>query len=434
MSAAPRALVVAYYFPPIGGGGVNRTVKMVRGLARAGWQVVVLTADRAAWVRDESQLAEIPDAVRVIRIPNPDWGRVAAVRDGEIGTPGHGAGRLRRWLVPDLQVAWSTLAACAALPVALARAVDVVYTTCPPYSANAAGWLARALGVPWVADFRDAWTLYPSRRDLPPPRRAFERRLEEAVLKRADHVFFASAGVRDRYRVRIPGLEARSTTVLTGFDARDFAAARGIEPPHGRLRIVHAGSALLDDRGATVDAFLAALRAWLERDPRIANSVEVRFVGAEPGLSQRIAAHGLGRFVAAQGRVPKARLASILRGAHVCVYLAPAGRGAADPVPGKLFDAVGAERPLLAVSPRGPVRDLVQRLGLGIVAHPDDRAGLVAQLAELHRRVLDDEILPGPDPAAYTELSSRTAVARVIETLERVCARERVPCGSPSAS
>jgi hypothetical protein len=116
------------------------------------------------------------------------------------------------------------------------------------------------------------------------------------------------------------------------------------------------------------------------------------------------------------------------------VYLAPAGRGAADPVPGKLFDAVGAERPLLAVSPRGPVRDLVQRLGLGIVAHPDDRAGLVAQLAELHRRVLDDEILPGPDPAAYTELSSRTAVARVIETLERVCARERVPCGSPSAS
>ena len=92
MSAAPRALVVAYYFPPIGGGGVNRTVKVVRGLARAGWQVVVLTADRAAWVRDESQLAEVPDAVRVIRIPNPDWGRVAAVRDGEIGTPGHGAG------------------------------------------------------------------------------------------------------------------------------------------------------------------------------------------------------------------------------------------------------------------------------------------------------------------------------------------------------
>ncbi|UCE86538.1 MAG: glycosyltransferase [Deltaproteobacteria bacterium] len=434
MRRTPRALVVAYYFPPIGGGGVNRTVKVVRGLAAAGWRVLVLTADRAAWVRDESQLREIPESVRVVRLPNPDWGRVAARRDGRIGRPGVGAGRLRGWLIPDLQVGWSALAAAATLPIAASRAVDAVYTTCPPYSAHAAGRLGRALGVPWVADFRDAWTLYPSRGDFPPLRQAFERRLEEAVLKRADHVLFASPGVRDRYVARIPGLAVRSTTVMTGFDPRDFAAARGIEPPRGRFRIVHAGSALLDDRGATVDAFLAALRIWLERDPAVARTVEVRFVGAEAGLADRIAAHGLSRFVAAQGRVPRARLASVLRTAHLCAYLAPAGAGGADPIPGKLFDAVGAERPLFAIAPPGPVRDLVDRLRLGFTAHPGDASDIASQLAELCSRVLRNEPLPAPEGAARVELSCETAVARVVHTLERVAARERMPCAFPSAS
>lgn len=37
MRGSRRALVVAYYFPPVGGGGVSRTVKVVRALAAAGW-------------------------------------------------------------------------------------------------------------------------------------------------------------------------------------------------------------------------------------------------------------------------------------------------------------------------------------------------------------------------------------------------------------
>ncbi len=428
MSRSRRALVVAYYFPPIGGGGVNRTVKVVRGLVASGWQVTVLSADRAAWPQDPDGLEAVPDAVRVVRLPNLDWGRVARARDGAIGAPGRGAGRLQRALVPDLQVGWSALAAFAAIPIA--RAVDVVYTTCPPYSANAAGWLARRLGVPWVADFRDAWTLYPPRLRFPRWRRALERRLEAAVLRRADRVLFASAGVRDRYLRRAPSLEARSATVLTGFDARDFEGARGIRPPRGRLRIVHAGSALIDDRGDTVDAFLSALRAWVERDPGVAQSTEVRFVGAEPGLRARIAARGLEHLVSAHAAVPRARLASVLKRSHVCVYLSPTGANAADPIPGKLFDAAGAERPLFALAPAGPVSDLVRRLGLGVVADPQDRDAIVARLAELHRCALRDGVLPGPGAAARAELSSQAAVARVVETLESVSGAGRAACAS----
>jgi len=203
------ALVVAYYFPPVGGGGVARTLELVGALARSGWRTIVLTVDAAAWVQDPALLAKVPPGAAVLRVPNPDWGRVA-LRAGGRPAPGRGRGRLERWLVPDLHLGWSALASAAASSLALVRAVDVVYTTSPPYSAQAVGLVAHALGVPWVADFRDAWTENHARTHLAPWRRRLEERFEEAVLRRADRVVFASDGARDRALRRLPQLAERS--------------------------------------------------------------------------------------------------------------------------------------------------------------------------------------------------------------------------------
>src|SRR5271166_6551100 len=122
----PRALIVAYYFPPVGGGGVARTLRLVRALAAAAWRPIVVTVDRAAWAQDPGLVGEVPPATTVLRVPNPDWGRVAAGA-GSGPAPGRGRGRLQRWLVPDLHVGWSTLAATVTASLAAARAVDVVY-------------------------------------------------------------------------------------------------------------------------------------------------------------------------------------------------------------------------------------------------------------------------------------------------------------------
>ncbi len=286
-----RALVVAYYFPPLGGGGVSRTLKLVRGMAEAGWEPLVLTVDDAAWVRDPALLRAVPARARVVRVPNPEWGRVARWRDRRAGAgaapsaPG-GGGRLRRWMVPDLSVGWSVLAAPLAAGLARAGRVDAVYTSCPPYSAHAAGLAARALGAPWVADFRDAWTDCPTRADLPRWRAPLERALERKVWQTADRVLFASADARAAALRRSPALRARSETVLTGFDPAEFAAASGTSPPAGRLELVHAGSVALMNRGDALGALLSSLAAWAEADRRVPARVRVRFVGAESSVAR----------------------------------------------------------------------------------------------------------------------------------------------------
>ncbi|HYB12063.1 MAG TPA: glycosyltransferase [Myxococcota bacterium] len=419
-SKRPRALVVAYYFPPIGGGGVARTLQLVGALAKSGWRPIVLTVDHAAWVQDPALLRKVPPEAAVLRLPNPDWGRVT-LRSGGRPAPGRGHGRLDRWLVPDLHVGWSALASAAAASLALVRAVDVVYTTSPPYSAQAAGLVAQALGVPWVADFRDAWTENHARTQLPLWRRRLEERFEETVLRRADRVVFASEGARARVLRRVPGLAERSETVLTGF------APEELEPevdstalPAARLELVHAGSALLDRKAGTFERCLLAFAAWAKRDPSVRSTVRVRFVGIEPEAAQRIHRLGLNSWVRAAPAVSREALGRLLRGAHASLYLAPEGERGGDPIPGKLFDAVGAARPLIALVPAGALATLVRNHGLGFVVDPERPEDLISCLEDLRGRVLLGQAVPIPQAAVRASLCAAATMPRLISTLERV--------------
>lgn len=434
-----RVLVVAYYFPPIGGGGVNRTVKLVRSLVARGDTPLILTVDDAAWVRDPALVPQIPSRARVLRLPNPDWGRVVARRatPARAGRGAPGPGRLRRWLVPDLHVGWSAIAAPVAALLAATRSIDVVYTTCPPYSAHAPGGVAGALGVPWVADFRDGWTACPTRLDLPSWRMRLESRMELAVLARADRVLFASEAARAHALAKCPAVAARSETVLTGFDRDEVEPWRNERAPHDRFEIVHAGSVLVNHMGPCFDRFLEALSAWSAADPEVARTTRVRFIGAESELAARIADAGLSSFVEVESAVARGDLPRRLSGVHACLALTSEARFGTDPIPGKVFDAAGAGRPLLALCNGGALGELVERLDLGAVASPQDSAR-IAQLLEGWRRGALAGLPPsGPPESSRAALENGPATARIAAVLENAVASRREgagACPSPSAS
>jgi len=346
------------------------------------------------------------------------------VRRGQRPAPGRGRGRLERWLIPDLHVGWSALAAAAASSLALVRAVDVVYTTAPPYSALAAGLASRALGVPWVADFRDAWTENHARTHLPLWRRRVEERLEGAVLRRADRVVFASDGARDRALRRVPGLAERSETVFTGFAPEELGRCAIPSPTQSpRLELLHAGSALLDRKAATFERCLGALAEWARQDPSVRSTVRLRFVGLEAEAAAQIRQGGLHDWVHAEAAVSREALGRLLRGAHASLYLAPEGERGGDPIPGKLFDAVGAARPLVALAPPGALSRLVHERGLGWVVDPESAQQLIGCLEGLRGRVLGGQPLPGPGAEIRASLCTTATMPRLVSTLQRVAGR-----------
>ena len=63
-----RGLIISYYFPPAGGGGVQRWTKLIKYLSRWNWQFTVITAQiEPSMSKDESLLQEITRDTKIIR-------------------------------------------------------------------------------------------------------------------------------------------------------------------------------------------------------------------------------------------------------------------------------------------------------------------------------------------------------------------------------
>ncbi|MEX2080950.1 MAG: hypothetical protein WEC33_04990, partial [Dehalococcoidia bacterium] len=63
-----KVLVIAYFFPPLGGIGTQRTAQFVQYLPGAGWDPVVVSVGNSPYaLRDEALMAAIPASVTVVR-------------------------------------------------------------------------------------------------------------------------------------------------------------------------------------------------------------------------------------------------------------------------------------------------------------------------------------------------------------------------------
>jgi hypothetical protein len=152
----------------------------------------------------------------------------------------------------------------------------------------------------------------------------------------------------------------------------------------------------------------------------------VRLLGAEPSVAGVVERAGLAGWVTAERAVPRAEVGAALRRAHACLHLAPPGALGGDPVPGKLFDAVGAGRPLVSLTPEGAVARLVRRLELGVALDPSQPERVIEALEPLRRAALRGEAIAGPPAHARAALDSSRTIPRLVAALAEA-ARGRTP-------
>ena len=264
-----RILLVSLYWPPAGGPGVQRPLKLAGHLTGLGFDVHVLAPDDPKWVHRDASL-RVPEGVTVHRARN--LGPRARI-------PGHelygrrGLDRLRRratitargLLAPDASVLWNATAIPAALRLVRRERIDVVLTTSPPGSVHLVGAAVRARGrARWVADLRDGIVGHAHRRR----EIRGEPALARLVARRADAVVAASAGVAEGMERFAPGVTVH--VVENGCDFDDF---EGLVYRRGeRFRITHTGSFF---GRRSPQAFLEALE-------RTDGDVVARFVGGLP--------------------------------------------------------------------------------------------------------------------------------------------------------
>ncbi len=302
---------------------------------------------------------------------------------------------LRRWAVfPDLQITW--------VPFALQRAIEVVerqtpaalYSTYPPASAHLLGLLLkRRTGLPWVADFRDAWTTDPLDPDLPTWRQALERQLEQAVVEAADVVVTATELSAEYLRRLYPRAAARVRVITNGFDPEEFAGAHAAPPSEGPLRLVHTGSFSYSHLQRSPQSLFAALESLLAEDQAWAARLHLVLAGSlSPAERRGAAALEQAGMVECLGPVERRQAITLQQQAHLLLLLDHARPWAASNVPGKFYEYLAARRPILGLCGPGMVADLMRRLGTGLHAPPDDVAAIRQVLVEAWARFVRGEL------------------------------------------
>ena len=433
-----RVLVVAYFFPPLGGGGVQRTLKHVRYLPAMGWDPIVIAPRKPGYeIRDEPPADSLSPGLVVERsfIFEPWWPvfrRLQAVvrsarrfRPAASSTPGappeQGAphGRAVRFAAlvffPDEHLTWIPFAVRSALRSHRREPASAIYSTSPPITGHLIGGIvARLTGLPWVADFRDPWIGNSFLPALPGPHVSAQRWIERWFVCNASAVITATPSLTAMLRDRYPSSAARISTITNGYDAEEIETLRPIPRNDGFIHLVYTGSVY----GGVLDTFLAGLKQMLDQEPAWIDRLRVEFIGwldAESSSTARryLADPGLTRVVSFAGHRPRREAMAAAASADIALYLLPDDPRKALFIGGKLFEYLGLGLPVLAVAPQGDAREVLASLGTGVVADPTPD-GVASGL----QRILESRPRRGPvDPEGRYD--RRTLARALAECLDR---------------
>jgi glycosyltransferase involved in cell wall biosynthesis len=439
----PRALVVAYDFPPHGAIGTMRTLRLVRQLRADGWQVTVLTGDPETYLPgtpvDPTLLQQIPPGVRVLSVrarrpvaavyralerSRPERPR-ARERDRSVSPAARRRpaeqSRLRKtigWLkdgidatleIPDKECAWIAPAVARGLRDMLAHGrPDVIYSTAPPWSGQVVGLaLALVCRRPWMADFRDPWARAPWREWRVALRRWAAARLERLVMARADRVVFVTQANRAEYAAYYGSAAAgRMELIPNGCDPSDF---EGIPLPQQREHsvLLHAGALY---GGRTPVPVLRAVAAACRRGTLAASRFRLRFLGhISPGLDVEGECRRLGieDVVEIVPRVTRVESLGAMRSASALLLIQT---GTTVSVPGKAYEYLAAGRPILALTEDGETADLVRASGIGVVARPQDPPEVLEAALTRVIALASSGLVPAPAALFDGRAHARTAV------------------------
>jgi glycosyltransferase involved in cell wall biosynthesis len=401
MNARKKMLLVSYLFPPIGGGGVTRAVKMARYLAEAGWEVHVLTVESAYYAtKDESLLKELPANVIIHRAKewNPLTGMRAAHSQKSAGAqtepeksekqsasePGLKQ-RVKKQVVaslkslkntlmiPDDMIGWLPDAVKVGEEVIRNFKIPIMFSTSGPYTCHlVARNLKRKTDIKWIADFRDPWTQNMHRTGIA-WREAWEERMERSVMREADAITTVTNGFSDNFRNKFGQDIARIEVIHNGFDPNDYTNIEQF-PDDGKFTCIYTGI-LYRERNPRL--LLEAVAQLIDEKKVDRKLINLQFAGVfdYPGYTDNIDCvrrFHLEDIVGIMGNLPHKKALAAMKASDTLLLIGDTAPGSGVYIPGKLYEYMAINHPILALSVEGESTKIIRQFGLGEVVDPKD--------------------------------------------------------------
>jgi glycosyltransferase involved in cell wall biosynthesis len=412
-----KVLVIAYYYPPMGLSGVQRTLKFTKYMKRFNWEPTVITAgDVAYYAHDLDMLREAEEAgVRIIRTESFDLNTMIGKKYGTVNMPKEYLRRLhtrftKTFYIPDNKKSWAKKAYKAAKELLQKESFDIIYVTVPPYSSFVyAAKLKNEFNIPLFVDYRDLWfgnhfAFYPT-----PYHRTRHKKLEYEALRASDKVIAINRRIKEKILVTYPFLTFDDIMIIPhGYDPEDFESDDIVKPASSKMRLTYSG---IFYESVTPEFLLKAFKMLSIERPDIAANIELEFIGLLRDENKKLILElGLNEFVRDYGYMEHIESVKKIRAADV-LWMMIGNQPNADTIStSKLFEYFGTRKPILGCVPEGAAQSALKEYGASFICPPDDLNAIKNKIIEIHNLfvnknlpVANEEFVKKHDRVALTE-------------------------------
>jgi glycosyltransferase involved in cell wall biosynthesis len=402
-----RVLIITYYWPPSGGGGVQRWLKFVKYLRNYGWEPIIYTPlNPEIPETDQSLMNEIPENVLILKHriwepyrfykfftgKNPD-DKIQTAFLSEKKKPKL-TEKISVWIrgnffIPDARKFWIRPSIKFLTKWLQQNHVDAIVSTGPPHSMHLIAMKLRdELHIPWLADFRDPWTNIDFYNELKLSHKAdnLQHKLEREVLLKADAVTVVSRGMLLEFEQII---ERPIKIITNGFDVDDIENTGDILPDK-KFSIAHIGS-LVKTRNPVV--LWKVLSRLIVEKPGFSEALEIKLVGKiDYEVRTTLENLGLIKYVREIEYLPHNEVVKEQLRTRVLLLLINNTPNAKLILTGKVFEYLQTKRPVLCIGPMdGDAVQLIQETNSGYCSSFDDETELKKNLLKLYAMYLAGE-------------------------------------------
>lgn len=422
-----KVLIICYYWPPAGGPGVQRWLKFVTYLKQFNIEPTIFIPENPSYpIIDEDLLNEVPKDLNILKFPIKEpYAAAKLLSKKKTKTISKGIIETKNksflnslllfvrgnFFIPDARIAWVKPSVKYLEKYLKDNPQDAIITSGPPHSLHLIGrQLQQKLQVKWIADFRDPWTTIHYHKSLKLLNISAKKhkRLESEVLNVADHVLVTSPTTKQEFKE----ITSKPISVITnGFEPDTIE-----NPPLSKkFTLAHIGSLLTERNPKVLWQVLAEIS---KENKTFAEDLELTFAGA---LSDEVIFSlkktGLYSSAVFKGYVSHTEAKLLQRSAQVLLVLEIDSPDTKAIIPGKIFEYLQANRPIVALGPEGSdMAFILKTTSAGNFIKATDKAGIRAIILQYYFNFKEGKLqLKDTNIIEYTRESLTGKLAAVIK-------------------
>ena len=429
MAEPKKLLIITYYWPPAGGPGVQRWLKFVKYLPDFNIQPIVYIPENPTYpIMDAALESEVSEKAIILKNKIFEPYQLASffskkntkkISSGIIPNQRKQSflQKIFLWIrgnvfIPDARFLWVKPSVKYLKKYIQENNIDTIVTSGPPHSLHLIGLqLKQDLNIKWLADFRDPWTTIGYHKSLKLSAYAEKKhkQLERQVLNTADTIIVTSKTTKTEFQA----ITSKPIEVITnGYDVEKVAKQSLDE----KFTLAHIGS-FLSERNPRI--LWKVLKELVKENPDFKNDFQLKLIGAiSQEVLDAISEFKLQDYVLNLGYVSHQEALEHQRKSQVLLLIEINSEETKSIIPGKLFEYLVSERPIIAIGPEdSDFAEIITSTNTGVFFRYDQKKLLKALLLDYYNQYKNQNLKV--HPVGLQQYSRKNLTEQLVNILSK---------------